>query len=76
MIDARFSVSRWKTRHAVVVWIGIVLNLIFAIPLLVDPNWLFSLIGVPTVTPFHLGPVLRRAVDYPVSLLRADDPGP
>jgi hypothetical protein len=50
------SLSRWKFRHSVIVWIGIVLNLMLAVPLLVNPFWLFRLLAVPT----DLAPIWPR----------------
>ena len=40
------SLSRWKFRHSIVVWLGIVLNLGFVIPLLFAPVWLLGLFGL------------------------------
>lgn len=36
------SLSRWIARHALVVWLGILLNLAFALPLLFAPEWLLD----------------------------------
>ncbi|MFW5681024.1 MAG: hypothetical protein ACOC3D_12215, partial [Pseudomonadota bacterium] len=55
------SLTRWIFRHAVVVWLGIALNLGFALPLLFDPAWLLDLFGVPgaaTVWPRFAGLLL------------------
>jgi hypothetical protein len=41
------SVSRWKVRHAILVWIGIVLNFGFVIPLLFWPEWILGLFHIP-----------------------------
>ncbi|GGF63700.1 hypothetical protein GCM10007301_24360 [Azorhizobium oxalatiphilum] len=41
------SLTKWKVRHAILVWIGIVLNLGFVLPLLICPSWLLALFGVP-----------------------------
>ncbi|MBP8929843.1 MAG: hypothetical protein KBG46_01025 [Paracoccus sp.] len=40
------SISRWKLRHALIVWLGIVLNMGFVIPLLFAPVWLLDLFGL------------------------------
>ncbi|MAC78558.1 MAG: hypothetical protein CML66_10915 [Rhodobacteraceae bacterium] len=50
MSTAHHSISRWKHRHGIVVWIGIALNLVFAIPLLVAPLWLMGVLGLPLST--------------------------
>jgi hypothetical protein len=41
------SLSRWKFRHGVVVWIGILLNLAYCVPLLLAPVWTLSFFGIP-----------------------------
>ena len=46
-LPARHSLGLWKFRHSVVVWIGILLNLCFALPLLLAPLWLFGLFDAP-----------------------------
>jgi hypothetical protein len=43
------SLGIWVARHAIVVWIGIVLNLVFAIPLLLVPDQLMAALGFPPV---------------------------
>lgn len=45
-MSARASISRWKTRHAAVVWIGILLNLGFALPLIFCPDWILGLFDI------------------------------
>jgi hypothetical protein len=45
MIRTR-SLSTWKARHAIVVWIGVILNLCFVLPLIFCPEWLLSLFGI------------------------------
>ena len=40
------SISRWKLRHALIVWLGIVLNMGFVIPLLFAPVWFLDLFGL------------------------------
>jgi hypothetical protein len=40
------SLSKWKFRHAVFVWIGIVLNFALVLPLIFCPEWLLGLIGI------------------------------
>lgn len=40
------SISRWKLRHSLIVWLGIVLNMGFVIPLLFAPVWLLDLFGL------------------------------
>ena len=60
-MTARASLSRWKFRHSVIVWIGIVLNLLFAVPLLFTPVWVLELFGVPvaqTIWPRFAGGLL------------------
>ena len=44
------SVSKWKTRHAIVVGIGIVLNFVIVVPLLLWPEWTMSFFHIPTTT--------------------------
>ena len=41
------SLSKWKARHAILVWVGIVLNLAFAIPLLLWPEWFLGVFQIP-----------------------------
>ena len=36
------SISLWTARHALFVWLGILLNLLFILPLLFDPVWLLG----------------------------------
>ena len=58
---ARHSLSRWKFRHGVVVWIGIALNLLVAVPLLFAPLWVLGLFDVPagqTIWPRFAGGLL------------------
>lgn len=45
------SLSGWITRHAIVVWIGILLNLALIIPLIFHPMWLLDLLGIPLNQP-------------------------
>ena len=40
------SISRWKLRHSLIVWLGIVLNMGFVIPLLFAPAWFLDLFGL------------------------------
>lgn len=40
------SLSFWKARHAVLVWIGIVLNFAFVLPLIFSPQWILALFGL------------------------------
>ena len=42
------SLSKWKARHAIFVWIGILLNFAFVIPLLFWPEWILGLFHIPT----------------------------
>jgi hypothetical protein len=44
------SLSRWKSRHSLVVWIGILMNLAYCVPLLVAPEWTLKLFGIPQET--------------------------
>lgn len=46
-VAARHSLSRWKFRHSLVVWIGIILNLLLAVPLLLAPHWVLGVFDVP-----------------------------
>lgn len=43
------SLGIWLARHAIVVWIGIALNLAFALPLLIAPDQLMAALGIPPV---------------------------
>ena len=45
MMQSR-SISKWKARHAIVVWIGIVLNFGFVIPLILCPEWILGLFDI------------------------------
>ncbi|MCA8880532.1 MAG: hypothetical protein KDA73_11375 [Rhodobacteraceae bacterium] len=45
--QASHSLSRWKFRHGVVVWIGILLNFSYCVPLLVAPLTTLGLFGIP-----------------------------
>ncbi|AWI62394.1 hypothetical protein [Sinorhizobium fredii] len=46
MIHAQ-SLTKWKTRHAILVWIGILLNFAFVVPLVFWPHWILDLFDVP-----------------------------
>ena len=41
------SLSVWIARHSILVWIGIVLNFFFIIPLVFHPGWILDLLGIP-----------------------------
>jgi hypothetical protein len=41
------AVNVWITRHAFLVWFGILLNLLFIIPLLFFPRWMLDLFNIP-----------------------------
>lgn len=41
------SLSRWKFRHGLVIWVGILLNLAYCVPLLLAPLWTLTLFGIP-----------------------------
>lgn len=41
------SLSVWVARHAIVVWIGIALNLVLIVGLVFHPAWLLGLLGIP-----------------------------
>lgn len=41
------SLTKWKIRHTILVWIGIILNLFFVLPLIFCPQWLFNLFQIP-----------------------------
>lgn len=41
------SLSVWVARHAILVWIGVVLNLALIIPLVFNPTWILGLLGIP-----------------------------
>jgi len=47
----RNSISIWTARHALFVWLGIVLNLLLIVPLLFDPLWLLGLFNLPLNQP-------------------------
>ena len=40
------SISLWTARHALFVWLGILVNLLFILPLLFDPVWLLGLFNL------------------------------
>ena len=42
------DLSIWIARHSLLVWLGIVLNLLFIVPLLFDPAWLLGLFNIPS----------------------------
>jgi hypothetical protein len=42
------DLSVWIARHSLLVWLGIVLNLLFIVPLLFDPAWLLGLFNIPS----------------------------
>ncbi len=48
--SGRPSLTRWKFRHSVVVWIGIALNLAYCVPLLIAPNQTLAFFGIPRET--------------------------
>ncbi|MBK4215043.1 hypothetical protein JJJ17_03785 [Paracoccus caeni] len=55
------SLSHWKSRHAIVVWLGIVLNMGFVLPLIFAPEWFLSLFGLtaePLIWPRFSGILL------------------
>lgn len=39
--------SVWVARHAILVWVGIALNLAIITPLLFNPTWILGLLGIP-----------------------------
>lgn len=41
------DIGVWIARHALLVWLGIVLNLFFVIPLLFKPEWILGLFNLP-----------------------------
>ncbi len=41
------NIGVWIARHALLVWLGIVLNLFFVIPLLFKPEWILGLFNLP-----------------------------
>jgi hypothetical protein len=45
-LAARHSLSLWKFRHSVVVWIGVLLNLSYCVPLLVAPTATMNFFGI------------------------------
>jgi len=47
MIYSSRSLTRWKFRHSVVVIIGILFNLGFAVPMLLWPEWLMTQLNIP-----------------------------
>lgn len=49
MTDPSASLSYWKKRHSITGIFGILLNLAWAIPLLLWPDQLFHLFGIPFV---------------------------
>jgi hypothetical protein len=44
---ARHSLSRWKVRHSIVVVIGVLLNLCYAVSLLLAPTGTLGFLGIP-----------------------------
>ncbi len=41
------DLSLWITRHSLLVWLGIVLNLFFVASLLFDPDWVLGFFNIP-----------------------------
>lgn len=41
------DISLWLLRHTALVWLGIVLNALFIIPLLFFPRWMLNLFAIP-----------------------------
>ena len=55
------SISRWKLRHSLIIWLGIVLNMGFVIPLIFAPEWFLHLFGLraePLIWPRFSGVLL------------------
>jgi hypothetical protein len=46
--DSR-NLSLWIARHTFFVWLGILLNMFFVVPLLLDPLWTLGLLDIPPV---------------------------
>lgn len=42
---------KWKSRHSKVTWIGIILNLLIALPFFFIPEWSMNLLNIPPVDP-------------------------
>lgn len=42
------NLSLWIARHTLFVWLGILLNLVFAVSLLLDPNTFLALFNIPS----------------------------
>ena len=47
MTNASHSLSHWKANHSLVCILGILLNLSFAVPLLLWPQWVLTLFNIP-----------------------------
>ena len=45
------NLSIWIARHTFFVWLGIVLNMFFVVPMLIDPLGFLALFGIPPVAP-------------------------
>lgn len=45
------SITDWAVRHTLLVWLGIALNLAFAVPLLFSPGWILGALGLPLDQP-------------------------
>ncbi|MGE0419629.1 MAG: hypothetical protein AB7O80_22725 [Acetobacteraceae bacterium] len=41
------SISLWIARHALLVWLGIFLNILFIVPLFLWPRWMLDLFNIP-----------------------------
>ena len=60
-MNSHASISHWKLRHALIVWLGIVLNMGFVIPLIFAPEWFLHLFGLraePLIWPRFSGVLL------------------
>jgi hypothetical protein len=42
------SLTKWKARHAILVWLGIAMNLVYAIPLIFWPEWILGVFHIPS----------------------------
>ena len=66
------SLSRWKFRHSVIVWVGILLNLAYCVPLLAAPGWTLDLFGIPQEGTTFWPSAGRRAAHLDFGILYSD----
>src|SRR5262245_43419578 len=49
MNDSDRSLTKWKVRHTIIVWIGIILNFVIIAALMICPQWTLKFFQIPEV---------------------------